>query len=90
MVQSLISKYVWVIDIIYRSGKILFKELNQRWLDDEISKGVDIPKHTFNNWIYAIQNSSDYSLRMVSVHGYTTHFVRAMCRSIAKALKTVF
>lgn len=56
MAQSLISKYVWVIDTIYRAGKISFKELNQRWLCDEISEGVDIPKRTFDNWRYAIQD----------------------------------
>lgn len=56
MAQSLISKYVWVIDTIYQAGKISFKELNRRWLDSEISEGVDIPKRTFDNWRYAIQD----------------------------------
>lgn len=45
--QSLISKYVWVIETIYRRRKISFKELNERWVDDiDISRGVDIPKRT--------------------------------------------
>ena len=48
--QSLITKYVWVIDTIYRRRKISFKELNELWLRDEISRGVDIPKRTFDNW----------------------------------------
>ena len=48
--QSLITKYVWVIDTIYRKRKISFKELNELWLRDEISRGVDIPKRTFDNW----------------------------------------
>ena len=52
--QSLISKYVWVIETIYRAGKISFKELNEKWLDDEISRGVEIPKRTFDNWRYVI------------------------------------
>ena len=52
--QSLISKYVWVIDTIYRRRKISFKELNELWLRDEISRGVDIPKRTFDNWRYVI------------------------------------
>lgn len=47
MAQSLISKYVWVIDTIYRAGKISFKELNQRWLCDEISEGVDYTQTNF-------------------------------------------
>jgi len=52
--QSLISKYVWVIETIYRRRKISFKELNHRWLDDDISRGVEIPKRTFDNWRYVI------------------------------------
>ena len=52
--QSLITKYVWVIETIYKAGKISFKELNKRWLRDEISRGVDIPKRTFDNWRYVI------------------------------------
>jgi len=52
--QSLITKYVWVIETIYKAGKISFKELNKRWLRDDISRGVDIPKRTFDNWRYVI------------------------------------
>ena len=53
--QSLISKYVWVIDTIYRRRKISFKELNERWVrDTDISRGLDIPKRTFDNWRCAI------------------------------------
>ncbi len=52
--QSLISKYVWVIETIHRRRKVSFKELNRRWLDDDISRGVEIPKRTFDNWRYVI------------------------------------
>jgi len=53
--QTLINKYVWVIETIYRAKKISFKELNERWLNDrEISRGVDLSKRTFANWCYAI------------------------------------
>ena len=52
--QTLITKYVWVIDTIYRRRKISFRELNELWLRDEISRGVEIPKRTFDNWRYAI------------------------------------
>ena len=48
--QSLITKYVWVIDTIYRRRKISFKNLNELWLRDEISRGEEIPKRTFDNW----------------------------------------
>ena len=52
---TLIAKYVWVIDTIYRAGKISFKELNRRWVgDEEISQGKELAKRTFDNWRYAI------------------------------------
>ena len=35
--QSLITKYVWVIETIYRRRKISFKEMNQLWLREEIA-----------------------------------------------------
>lgn len=57
MARNMISKYVWIIETIYKSRRISFKELNERWLDDDISEGVDIPKRTFNNWIIAIQET---------------------------------
>ena len=57
MARNMISKYVWIIETIHKSGRISFKELNERWLDDDISEGVDIPKRTFNNWIIAIQET---------------------------------
>ena len=52
--QSLISKYVWIIETIYKAKRISFKKLNKKWLADEISRGVDIPKRTFDNWRYVI------------------------------------
>ena len=52
--QSLITKYVWVIETIHRRRKISFKELNELWLRDDISRGVEIPKRTFDNWRYVI------------------------------------
>ena len=52
--QSLITKYVWMIETIYHRRKISFKELNELWLRDDISRGVDIPKRTFDNWRYVI------------------------------------
>ena len=51
----MISKYVWVIETISRRKKISFKELNEKWLrDTDISRGVELPKRTFDNWRYVI------------------------------------
>ena len=55
--QTLISKYVWLIETIYRHGKISFKDLNEKWIHSDISRGVEIPKRTFDHWRSAIQDT---------------------------------
>ena len=52
--QGLMNKYVWVIETIYGRGKLSFRDLNDLWLNDDISMGVELPKRTFDNWRYAI------------------------------------
>ena len=52
--QTLVNKYVWVIETIYRRRKISFRELNDLWLRDDISRGVGISKRTFDHWKVAI------------------------------------
>ena len=66
--QSLITKYVWVIETIYRRRKISFKELNELWLRDDISRGVDIPKRTF----VTTSRMKRILARTDSVPGFTT------------------
>lgn len=52
---SLISKYVWIIETIYRRQKISFHELNERWRRDiDFSRGEYLSKRTFDNWRYNI------------------------------------
>lgn len=49
---SLMRKYVWLIDTIYRAGRISFKEINERWRRDVgMSRGEDISIRTFKRWV---------------------------------------
>ena len=55
--QNLIGKYVWLIETIHRAGRISFKEINKRRLDNaKMSGGVDLPLRTFNNWRKALRD----------------------------------
>jgi len=98
--QSLITKYVWVIETIYKAKKISFKELNEKWLDDEISRGVDIPKRTFDNWksvildmfgiIIANEQCGEYRYYIeneedISKHGLRSWLYNTLCVSNALA-----
>ena len=54
---GLMSKYVWLIETIYRAKRISLKGINELWRENEdLSRGEDLPARTFNNWRYAIQD----------------------------------
>lgn len=56
MAKGLFDRYIWLIDTIYRAGKITFEEINKRWLRTEMSNGEEIPLRTFHNHRKAIYN----------------------------------
>ena len=43
MAKNLLNKYVWLVETIYKSKAISFEELNEKWLDSELSKGGELP-----------------------------------------------
>ena len=51
MSKNLLNKYVWLVETIYNAKYISFEEINRRWLDNDISEGLEIPKRTFHTWI---------------------------------------
>lgn len=53
---DLMSKYVWLINSIYRAKRISYKELNERWKRDVgMSSGEDLPKRTLKRWLNIIE-----------------------------------
>jgi len=41
MAKNLINKYVWLVETIYKAGRITFEEINQKWVDkfeEEVSQ----------------------------------------------------
>ena len=55
MAQNQMNKYVWLVNTIHRARKISFEEINRRWLDNDLSEGLEIPKRTFHKWRIAIE-----------------------------------
>lgn len=49
---NLLNKYVWLVETIYKNKYISYEEINEKWLDDDISECVEIPKRTFHTWIH--------------------------------------
>ncbi len=50
MSKNQINKYVWLVETLYKAKKITLKEINQRWLETDLSEGLEIPRRTFDNW----------------------------------------
>ena len=55
MSQNQINKYVWLVETLYRAKKITLKEINQRWLETDLSEGLEIPRRTFHSWKNAVE-----------------------------------
>ena len=62
MAKDLFNRYIWLVDVIYRTQKITFEEINERWMRTEMSNGEEIPLRTFHNWRKAIEEIFDINL----------------------------
>jgi len=70
MVKNLFDRYIWLVDIIYRTEKITFEEINQKWLRTDWSEGKDLPLRTFHNHREAIQDLFDININCDRQNGY--------------------
>lgn len=55
MAKNLLNKYVWLVETIYKAKKITYEEINQRWLENDLSEGNPLPQRTFHKWRIAIE-----------------------------------
>ena len=50
MAKNLLNKYVWLVETIYKAKKITFEEINEKWLDNDLSEDKPLPLRTFHTW----------------------------------------
>lgn len=50
MAGSLINKYIWLIDLIKRRGRITREEVNRAWINSSFSRGEEMSRRTFLNY----------------------------------------
>ena len=50
MSKNQVNKYVWLVETLYKAKKITLKEINRRWLETDLSEGLEIPRRTFHTW----------------------------------------
>ena len=56
MAKDLFNRYIWLVDTIYRADGITFEEINEKWLRNSMSEGLDLPLKTFHNHRKAIED----------------------------------
>lgn len=52
-VSDKFKEYIWMVDLIYRTGGISFSEIQRRWLETDMSGGVEISSSLFHRNKYA-------------------------------------
>ena len=57
-VPALFKEYIWLVNTIRKAGEdgITFAEINEKWLDTDMSEGVELARSTFNRHKDAIED----------------------------------
>ncbi|MGI6718839.1 MAG: WYL domain-containing protein [Bacteroidales bacterium] len=69
MAINLINKYVWLVETIYKAGRITLDEINEKWLE----QGMDnqpIPPRTFHKWRIAAEEMFNLNIECERKGGY--------------------
>lgn len=77
MAKDLFNRYIWLVDTIYRAGRITFEEINEKWLRNSLSDGMDLPLKTFHNHRHAIEEIFDINIVCDKKDGYRYHIENA-------------
>lgn len=62
MAKDLFKRYIWLVDLINRSGYITFREINEKWSRSSLFDGFPIPLKTFHNHKDRIQELFDINI----------------------------
>ena len=52
----LFREYIWLVNTIYKAGKISLSEINDQWVETEMSGGVEFSRTTFHRHKVAIED----------------------------------
>ena len=47
-VPTLFKEYIWLVETIRRADGITLAEINEKWLETDMSEGVELARSTFN------------------------------------------
>ncbi len=69
MAKNLINKYVWLVETIYKAGRITYEEINEKWLDQDMDT-KPIPIRTFHKWKIAAEEMFNLVIECERKGGY--------------------
>lgn len=55
MGKNLLNKYIWLVETIQKAERITYEEINEKWRNNELSEGLDLPLRTFHKWRNAVE-----------------------------------
>ena len=70
MVKNLLNKYVWLVETIYKAKSISYEELNEKWLESELSGGEELPIRTFHKWRVDVEETFGLNIDCDRKGGY--------------------
>lgn len=72
MASNIFGRYVWLIDVLRRYGRLTFEEINRLWTQSGLSYGQDdnLPLRTFHNHRKAIKDIFDVYIECDTKDGY--------------------
>ena len=53
---TIFKEYIWLVNTIRKAGKITFSEIQSKWLDTDMSEGLELARSTFNRHKDAIED----------------------------------
>ena len=69
------NKLVWIVETIYRAGKITFDDLNRKWMENtDLSGGEEMLKRTFHKWKLSIFDTFGLVIECEKVTPSLLHF----------------
>lgn len=70
MAANLFGRYVWLVDILLRYGRLTFQEINELWKKSNLGYGDELPLRTFHNHQKAIKDIFDVYIECDKKDGY--------------------
>lgn len=78
MAKNIFNKYVWLVETIYKAGRISFEELNEKWMTNEnLSEGMELLQRTFHKWRIACEEVFGLVIECDRKDGYRYYILNA-------------